>query len=65
VKTMAEQVKITWVRSGINRLRHHRKTLRALGFTHLNQTKVHNLTPQIQGMINQVGYLCKVEKVEE
>jgi ribosomal protein L30/L7E len=31
----------------------------------LNQTKVHNLTPQIQGMINQVGYLCKVEKVEE
>jgi large subunit ribosomal protein L30 len=62
---MAEKVKITWVKSGINRLHKHRRTLRALGFTHLNQSKVHVLTPQIKGMLDQVGYLCKVEKVEE
>jgi large subunit ribosomal protein L30 len=62
---MAEKVKITWVKSGINRSHEHRRTLRALGFTHLNQTKVHTLTPQIKGMLDQVGYLCKVEKVEE
>lgn len=59
---MADTVKITWVRSGINRLEEHRKTLRALGFTRLNQTRRHVLTPQIAGMLKQVGYLVKVEK---
>lgn len=62
---MAEKIKITWVKSGINRKQVHRRTLRALGFTHLNQTKIHTLTPQIKGMLDQVGYLCKLEKVEE
>lgn len=59
---MTETVKVTWVRSGINRLGEHRRTLRALGFTHLNQTRRHVLTPQIAGMLKQVGYLVKVEK---
>lgn len=61
---MAEKAKITWVKSGINRIENHRRTLKALGFTHLNQTVEHELTPQIAGMIRQVGYLCKVEKVQ-
>lgn len=60
---MADKVRITWIKSGINRSEVHRRTLRALGFTHLNQTREHVLTPQIQGMLRQVGYLCKVEQV--
>jgi large subunit ribosomal protein L30 len=62
---MAEKVKITWVKSGINRLDTHRQTLKALGFTHLNQTREHTLTPQIKGMLRQVGYLCKVEPARQ
>jgi large subunit ribosomal protein L30 len=61
--TMAEKVRVTWIKSGINRQSEHRRTLRALGFTHLNQVREHELTPQIEGMLRQVGYLCKVEKV--
>jgi large subunit ribosomal protein L30 len=61
---MAEKVKVTWVRSAINRLDGHRRTLKALGFTHLNQVREHEMTPQIEGMIRQVGYLLKVEKVK-
>lgn len=57
-----EQVKVTWVRSGINRQAEHRRTLKALGFTKLNQSKTHTLTPQISGMLRQVQYLVKVEK---
>ena len=61
---MAEnKVKVTWVVSGINRKKVHRATLKALGFTKLNQTREHVLTPQVAGMLKQVGYLCKVEKV--
>lgn len=58
------KVKITWVKSGINRLQQHRKTLKALGFTHLHQTREHELTPQIKGMLAQVGYLCKVQETK-
>lgn len=60
---MTDKVKVTWIRSGINRKDVHRRTLRALGFTRLNQTKEHDLTPQIKGMLDQVGYLCKIEKI--
>lgn len=60
---MADKVKITWKVSGINRKKVHRATLRALGFTKLNQTREHVLTPQVQGMLRQVGYLCTVEKI--
>ena len=59
---MAETVKVTWIKSGINRLGGHRRTLKALGFTRLNQTRVHVMTPQLAGMLKQVGYLIKVEK---
>lgn len=61
---MSEKVKIQWVVSGINRSHIHRKTLKALGFTKLNQTREHIVTPQLQGMLRQVGYLCKVEPVK-
>jgi large subunit ribosomal protein L30 len=60
---MSMKVRITWVRSGINRKDEHRRTLRALGFKHLNQSVEHELTPQIHGMIRQVGYLCRVEEL--
>lgn len=61
---MAKKIKITWVKSGINRIEPHRRTLKALGFTKLNQTVVKEHTPQLEGMIRQVGYLCKVEPAE-
>lgn len=61
---MAEKVKVTLVRSGINRLSSHRRTLKALGFTKLNQTRVHEVTPQIKGMLDQVGYLVRIEKAD-
>jgi large subunit ribosomal protein L30 len=60
-----KKVKVTWVVSGINRSHEHRKTLKALGFTKLNQTREHVLTPQIQGMLRQIGYLCKIENVNQ
>lgn len=57
------KVNITWVRSTINRPSIHKRTIRALGFKHLNQTVTLELTPQIQGMVNQVCHLVRVEEV--
>ncbi len=62
---MAKQVKITWVRSAVGALQRHRKTLRALGFTKLNSSVEHELTPAIAGMIHQVSYMVVVEEKSE
>jgi large subunit ribosomal protein L30 len=40
-----------------------KRTIRALGFTKLNQSKEVEGTPQIMGMINKVAHLLKVEKI--
>ncbi len=61
---MADKVKVTLVRSGINRLGTHRRTLKALGFSKLNQSRVHEVTPQIKGMLDQIGYMVRVEKAD-
>jgi len=57
---------ITQVRSQIGTPEVHRKTMRALGFSLKHQqTLVHHDTPEIRGMLNQVGYLLTVQEVEE
>jgi large subunit ribosomal protein L30 len=58
------KIRITWVRSTINRKARHKLTIRALGLRRMNQTVILEATPQIRGMIRQVGYLVRVEEVE-
>ncbi len=54
-------VKITQVRSVIDRSRRQKDTMRALGLRKMHQTVTHNSTPQILGMINKINHLVKVE----
>jgi large subunit ribosomal protein L30 len=56
---------ITQVRSLSGRPEGHRRTLRALGFTKNQQTRVHQDTPAIRGMIAQVSHLVDVREVKE
>jgi large subunit ribosomal protein L30 len=56
------KIKVTQVRSGINRPKRQKATLLALGFKKLNQTVEHEHTPQIEGMINVVRHLVKLEQ---
>jgi large subunit ribosomal protein L30 len=58
------KIKITWVRSTINRIELHKRTIRALGLRRLNQTVVQEATPQVRGMVRQVSHLVEVEEVE-
>ncbi|TVR55260.1 MAG: 50S ribosomal protein L30 [Gemmatimonadales bacterium] len=65
---MAEKsgtLEVTQVRSGIGRPGRHRRTLRALGFTRHQQTRIHEDTPAIRGMLEQVRHLVEVRSVEE
>ncbi|MDO5655914.1 MAG: 50S ribosomal protein L30 [Flavobacteriaceae bacterium] len=56
------KIKVTQVRSAINRTKTQKATLEALGFRKLNQTVEHEESPVIKGMIDKVRHLVKVEQ---
>lgn len=58
------KVKVTLVRSGIGRPKNQKATLEALGLHKMNATRVVEVNPQIQGMINVVSHLIKVENAD-
>ena len=64
-KTEPKRIVITQVRSGIGAPESQRKTLRALGFTKHQQTRTHDDTPAIRGMIRQIQHLLAVREAEE
>jgi large subunit ribosomal protein L30 len=59
------QLKVTQVKSVIGSLGNHKKTVRALGLKRIRDSRVHNDTPQIRGMVQNVRHLVYVEEVEE
>ena len=61
---MARRIKITQVRSIINRHVKQKRTIKALGLHHLNHSVVHKATPQIQGMVEKVKHLVQVEEIK-
>jgi large subunit ribosomal protein L30 len=57
-------LKITQVKSRINRKKDHKGTLDALGITRMNQTVYHEDTPAIRGMVHKVRYMVQVDVVD-
>lgn len=57
---MERQLQIKLVRSAIGRPWTQRRTLRALGFSKLNQVVNRPDNPQIRGMIAKVAHLVQV-----
>ena len=55
------KVKITQVRSIIDRPKRQKDTMQALGLRKMHQTVTHVATPQILGMINKINHLVEVE----
>lgn len=56
-------VKITQVKSIIDRSKRQKDTIKALGLKKINQTVEKELNPQIAGMIRKVNHLVRVEEV--
>lgn len=59
------KIKITQVRSTIQRIEKQKLTMRALGIRKLNHSVVHEDTPQIRGMLRVVEHLVRVEPAQE
>ena len=56
------KVKVTQVKSTIDRPKNQKATMIALGIKKMGQTVEHNATPQIMGMIAKVKHLVQVEE---
>jgi len=56
------KVKVTQVKSVIDRSERQKRTMQALGLTKMNRTVEKEATPQILGMITKVSHLVKVEE---
>jgi large subunit ribosomal protein L30 len=60
-----KKIAVKQVRSRIGRPGKHRRTLEALGIKRHQQTVIHDDTPAIRGMIEQVSHLVEVTDVQE
>jgi len=57
------KVKITQVKSLIDRPKSQKDTVKALGLKKMNHSVTKDANPQILGMIKKVAHLLKVEEV--
>lgn len=55
-------VKITLIKSLIGTKQDHRATVRGLGLRRVNSSSIIKLTPAVDGMLNKVRYLIKIEE---
>ncbi|MBL0389389.1 50S ribosomal protein L30 [Tumebacillus sp. ITR2] len=58
------KLEITLKKSPIGRPEDQKVTVTTLGLRKLNQTVVHNDTPQIRGMIKKVSHLVETKELE-
>ncbi len=57
------KIKVTQIKSGIDRSERQKRTLRALGLRKMHSTVEVEATPQVLGMVQAVHHLVKVQEV--
>jgi large subunit ribosomal protein L30 len=58
-----KKIKITLVKSPIDRPKRQKLTLQALGLNKTNSSKEVEATPQVLGMVKKVEHMVKVEEI--
>jgi large subunit ribosomal protein L30 len=58
------KIKVTKVKSAINRTKRQKLTLEALGLRKIGQVVEHEATPNILGMVRKVEHLVSVEETK-
>jgi large subunit ribosomal protein L30 len=57
------KIKVTQVKSQIDRSKRQKDTMKALGLNKISQSNVLEVNPQVQGMLNKVAHLVTIEKI--
>jgi large subunit ribosomal protein L30 len=61
---MEKRLRITQVKSQIDRPQVQKRTIEALGIQKMNRPVEVVATPQVMGMVNAVKHLLKIEEIE-
>lgn len=64
-RKMMKKYKIVQIKSRIRKPEKQKRTLDALGIRRMNSSVIVNASPQIEGMIQKVQHLVRVEEVNE
>ncbi len=56
------KIKVTQIKSVIDRPKRQKATMYALGLRKMNQTVEHDATPQILGMVAKIKHLIRIEE---
>ncbi len=57
------QIKVTLVRSVIERPETQKRTVKSLGLGKVNSSVIRHDSPQIMGMVKKISHLIKVENI--
>jgi large subunit ribosomal protein L30 len=60
---MKKKLKVTLRKSPINKIKKHKRTLKALGLTKIGKTRVFPDNSAVRGMLEQVAYMVTVEEI--
>ncbi len=60
--TTDTKIRIKWVRSAIAAPEKHKKVIKGLGFTRLNQVVEREDSPSVRGMVAKVPHLVQIVK---
>jgi large subunit ribosomal protein L30 len=58
------KIKVTLVKSPIDRSNRQKLTVQALGLNKMNSSREVEATPQILGMVKKVNHLIRVEEIK-
>jgi large subunit ribosomal protein L30 len=58
------RLKITQIKSTIDRKEPQKRTIKALGLGKIRRTVIHDDNPQIRGMVRAVAHLVTVEEID-
>jgi large subunit ribosomal protein L30 len=61
---MAKQLRVTLIRSGINRPETHKRTIKGLGLSKMGVAVTLPDNVSVRGMIRSVSHLVRVDKAE-
>ena len=61
--TPKKMLKVTLIRSTVERIPSHKACVAGLGLRRMRHTVLVEDTPAVRGMVNKVQYLLKVEEV--
>lgn len=59
------KLQVTLKKSPIDKIKKHKRTLKALGLTRINKTRIYPDNAALRGMIAQVAYMLEVKEVPD